>query len=131
MSATTTRSSRLPQVLVVDDDAAMRSALETSFLRHGWRVETASGAGEALFKFRRRQHALVVTDIRMPDGDGFAVMRQVRACEPHTGVILLTAFGSVPDAVMAMKDGACDYIRKPFTPEQVKEHVLPLLDGKK
>ena len=131
MSAIATRSVLLPQVLVVDDDAAMRSALETSFRRRGWRVETASGASEALIKFRRRQHALVVTDIRMPDGDGFAVMRQVRASEPHTAVILLTAFGSVPDAVMAMKDGACDYIRKPFTPEQVKEHVLPLLDGKK
>ena len=131
MSAVTTSAAAPPQVLVVDDDVAMRSALETSFLRHGWRVETAAGANEAIFKFRRRQYALVVTDIRMPDGDGFAVMRQVRACEPQTGVILLTAFASVPDAVMAMKDGACDYIRKPFSPEQVKEHVIPLLDGKK
>jgi DNA-binding NtrC family response regulator len=119
------------QVLLVDDDAGMRTALETSFLRHGWRVEVAAGASEAMAKFRRCPHPLVVTDIRMPDGDGFAVMRQVRAWEPRTAVILLTAFGSVPDAVTAMKDGACDYIRKPFTPEQVKEHVVPLLEGKK
>jgi DNA-binding NtrC family response regulator len=116
-----------PQVLVVDDDAAMRAALETSFLRHGWRVETAAGANEAVFKFRRRQHALVVTDIRMPDGDGFAVMRQVRACEPQTAVILLTAYGSVPDAVGAMKDGACDYLIKPVAFDQLERAAQQIL----
>ena len=58
------------QVLVVDDDAGMRAALEISFLRHGWRVETAGGATEAMAKFRRGQHPLIVTDIRMADGDG-------------------------------------------------------------
>jgi len=120
-------SAPLPQVLVVDDDTSMRTALETSFLRHGWRVETAAGASEALFKFRRRQHALVITDIRMPDGDGFAVMRQVRAFEPHTAVILLTAFGSVPDAVMAMKDGACDYLVKPVAFEQLERAAQQIL----
>jgi DNA-binding NtrC family response regulator len=116
-----------PQVLVVDDDAAMRAALETSFVRHGWGVETACGVGEAIFKFRRRAQPLVVTDIRMPDGDGFAVMRQVRAWEPQTGVILLTAFGSVPDAVSAMKDGACDYFVKPIAFEQLERAAQQIL----
>jgi len=114
-------------VLVVDDEAGMRSALAASFERRGWRVETASGAGEALVRFRRHQHPLVVTDIRMPDGDGFAVMQEVRALAPHTAVILLTAFGSVPDAVAAMKGGACDYLVKPvaFEPlERAAERVL-------
>jgi len=127
MNEAATHTGPPPQVLVVDDDAAMRTALETSFLRHGWRVETAGGAGEAIFKFRRRQHALVVTDIRMPDGDGFAVMRQVRACEPRTAVILLTAFGSVPDAVTAMKDGACDYLVKPVAFEQLERAAQQIL----
>lgn len=127
MNAVATSAAPPPQVLVVDDDLAMRAALETSFLRHGWRVETAAGASEAIFKFRRRQHALVVTDIRMPDGDGFAVMRQVRAWEPHTGVILLTAFGSVPDAVMAMKDGACDYLVKPVAFDQLERAAQQIL----
>src|ERR1700733_14624279 len=63
------------QVLVVEDDAGMRTALEISFLRHGWRVDTATGASDAMMKFRRGKHALIVTEIRMPDGDGFAVMR--------------------------------------------------------
>jgi DNA-binding NtrC family response regulator len=115
------------QVLVVDDDAAMRSALEISFLRHGWRVDSAAGAQEAVAKFRRRQYALIVTDIRMPDGDGFGVMREVRALAPHTAVILLTAFGSVPDAVAAMRDGACDYLIKPVAFEQLQRAAQKIL----
>ncbi len=96
------------RVLVVDDDPGMRAALEARFQRRGWRVETAAGAAEALERFRRGIHPLIVTDIRMPGEDGFFVMREARAIAPHTAVILLTAFGSVPDAVTAMKDGACD-----------------------
>ena len=108
------------RVLVVDDDGGMRAALEARFLRRGWQVETASSAAEALEKFRRAQHPLVVTDIRMPGDDGFAVMRRARALAPHTAVILLTGFGSVPDAVAAMRDGACDYLVKPVSFEQLE-----------
>jgi DNA-binding NtrC family response regulator len=123
-----TEQNRLaPQVLVVDDDAPMRSALETSFLRHGWRVETAAGASEAISKFRSRQHPLVVTDIRMPDGDGFAVMRQVHAWEPQAAVILLTAFGCVPDAVAAMKHGASEYLVKPVAFDELQSAACRIL----
>jgi len=114
-------------VLVVDDDASMRTALESSFLRRGWQVESAAGAQEAVAKFRRRQTPLVVTDIRMPDGDGFEVLRQVHAWEPRTAVILLTAFGSVPDAVAAMKDGACEYLVKPVSFEELERTARQIL----
>jgi DNA-binding NtrC family response regulator len=120
----------MSRVLVVDDDSGMRAGLEARFLRRGWKVETAASAAEALEKFRCGMHPLIVTDIRMPGEDGFHLMRTARALAPNTAVILLTAFACVPDAVAAMKDGACDYIRKPFTPDQVKEHVLPVLGGK-
>jgi DNA-binding NtrC family response regulator len=109
------------RVLVVDDEAGMRAALEAHFLRRDWRVDTAANADEALEKFRRGLHPLVVTDIRMPGADGFAVMREARGLAPHTAVILLTAFGSVPDAVTAMKGGACDYLVKPVSFEQLEE----------
>ncbi len=115
------------KVLVVDDDAGMRTALEISFLRRGWRVDTAAGTGEALVKFRRGQHALIVTDIRMPDGDGFKVMREARALAPRTAVILLTAFASVPDAVTAMKGGACDYLVKPVAFDQLERAAAQVL----
>src|SRR5437867_11731486 len=100
-------------VLVVDDEAGMRTALEVNFARRGWRVEAASGKADALARFRQRRHALVVTDVRMADGDGFAVMREVREIQSQAAVILLTGFGSVPDAVEAMKSGACEYLTKP------------------
>lgn len=115
------------RVLVVDDDAGMRAALEARFLRRGWHVETASYAAEAIAKFRRVRHPLVVTDIRMPGEDGFAVMRAVRELVPHTGVILLTAFASVPEAVAAMKDGACDYLIKPVSFEQLEQAAERIL----
>jgi len=102
-------------VLIVDDEAAMRAALEANFRRRGWGVQTASGVGEALAKFRNTPTALVVTDMRMPDGDGLQVMQGVRNCMPETPVILLTAYGSVPDAVQAIKGCACDYLQKPIS----------------
>jgi DNA-binding NtrC family response regulator len=115
------------RVLVVDDEAGMRSALEAHFLRRDWRVDTAANADEALEKFRRGLHPLVVTDIRMPGADGFTVMREARALAPHTAVILLTAFANVPDAVTAMKGGACDYLVKPVAFEQLERAAERIL----
>ncbi len=103
------------RVLVVDDEAAMRAALEANFRRRGWRVETAEGVSDALSKFRAMPASLVVTDMRMGDGDGLAVMEGVRRCVPDTPVIFLTAYGSVPDAVQAIREGACDYLQKPVS----------------
>jgi DNA-binding NtrC family response regulator len=108
------------QVLIVDDEAAMRAALEANFRRRGWSVQTASGVGDALCKFHSAPSTLVVTDMRMPDGDGLQVMQGVRKFVPDTPVILLTAYGSVPDAVQAIKDGACDYLQKPVSFEQLE-----------
>lgn len=109
------------QVLVVDDEAPMRAALEAHFVRDGWEVITAYGARDALEKFRREPCPLVVTDMRMPDGDGLRVMRGVRELAPQVGVIFLTAFGSVPDAVSAIREGASDYLVKPVCFSQLKE----------
>jgi DNA-binding NtrC family response regulator len=116
------------RLLVVDDEAGMRSALEASFRRRGWKVETAGSAADAVARFRQRMHPLVITDIRMPGTDGFALMRELRALAPQTAVILLTAFGSVPDAVNAMRGGACDYLIKPVAFEPLERAVRRLLE---
>jgi DNA-binding NtrC family response regulator len=108
-------------VLVVDDEAAMRAALEAHFVRDGWEVTTAYGANDAVAKFRRAPCSLVVTDMRMPDGDGLGVMRRLRETAPQVGVVFLTAFGTVPDAVRAMREGACDFLVKPVCFERLKE----------
>lgn len=118
----------MSQVLVVDDEVAMRTALQASFVHHGWSVDCACGLHDAIAKFRRGRPGLVVTDIRMPDGDGLAVMREVRALEPRTAVILLTAFGSIPDAVSAMKNGACDYLVKPVGFEELERAARRVLE---
>ena len=118
------------QVLVVDDEAAMRAALEANFRRQGWKVTTAGGASEALERFRLAPCPLVVTDMRMPDGDGLRVMQEVRALAPETAVIFLTAFANVPEAVKAMREGACDYLIKPISFEQLRESAARVLTSR-
>jgi DNA-binding NtrC family response regulator len=115
------------QVLVVDDERAMRAALEAAFSRKGWRVKCAGGTREALACFQSDPCALVVTDMRMPDGNGMEVMQGVRALAPGTAVILLTAFGNIPEAVKAMREGACDYLVKPISFDQLEEAARRLL----
>jgi DNA-binding NtrC family response regulator len=107
-------------VLVVDDEPGIRSALRANFLRHGWRVETASCVREAISNLEGKEFDLVVSDVRMPDGTGMDVMRSVSMLSPGAAVILLTAYGSVPDAVSAMRDGALDYLTKPVSFDQLQ-----------
>jgi len=117
----------MKRLLIADDDAGMRAALEARFLQRGWEVDVAVNGVEALQKFRQHSHALVITDIRMPGRDGFELMREVQAASPRTAVILLTAYGCVPDAVQAIRSGACDYLVKPVCFEKLElavEHVL-------
>lgn len=110
-------------VLVVDDEPGMRMALKTNFQRDGWVVDTASGTVEALRKLNAQDFPLVVTDVRMPDGDGLELMRSLRSLRPSTAVIVLTAFGSVPQAVQAMRGGAFDYLTKPISFEELQSTV--------
>ena len=117
----------MSHVLVVDDEASMRAALDANFRRSGWQVSTAGGVAEALAKFRSAPCGLVVTDMRMGDGDGLAVMQGVRQIAPETAVILLTAYGSVPEAVLTMKEGACDYLMKPVSFAQLEEAAQRIL----
>src|SRR5689334_14202703 len=100
------RRRRMKSLLIVDDDPAIRTALEVGFRRSGWTTECASGVQEALFKFRNHIFPLVITDVKMPDGTGLEVLDGVRNMAPLTAVILLTAHGDVGDAVRAMRGGA-------------------------
>ncbi len=120
--------SAAPQVLVVDDDPAMRTALETSFLRHGWRVETAAGASEAIVQVSPPPASRwwsPISACRME-----TALRSCARFAPASrapAVILLTAYASVPGAVAAMKDGACDYLVKPVAFEQLERAAQQVL----
>jgi len=81
----------MKRLLIADDDAGMRAALEARFRRRGWLVDVAVNGTEALQKFRAGLHSLVITDVRMPGRDGFELMREVQSSSARTAVILLTA----------------------------------------
>ena len=122
----------MKRLLIADDDAGMRAALEARFQRRGWLVDVAVNGTEALAKFRAGLHSLVITDVRMPGRDGFELMREVQKREvqtssARTAVILLTAYGCVPDAVEAMRNGACDYLVKPVCFEKLELAVEQVL----
>jgi DNA-binding NtrC family response regulator len=124
-------SDEVLSVMVVDDEPGIRTALRANFLRHGWRVETASSVRDAIRGVEGQEFDLVVTDMRMPDGTGMEVMRAARKASPETAVILLTAYGSVPDAVNAMRDGALDYLTKPIPFDRLQATAAQVMNRTK
>ncbi len=118
----------MSDLLIVDDEFAMRTALETSFRQCGWLVATAGSVAEAISIFRHDPCGLILTDMRMGDGDGLQLMQGIRQIAQQTPVIFLTAYGNVSEAVLAIKEGACDYLIKPVSFEQLKQAVQRILD---
>lgn len=121
--------------MIVDDSSVMRKIVERSLRQAGIDLEKVVEAGngaEALGALRENQVDLILCDINMPVMDGLEFVRQMNAVENAKGVpvVMITTEGSESHVVEALSAGARGYIRKPFTPDQVKEHVVPLL-GKK
>lgn len=115
------------RILVVDDDHSMRLALAESLESCGYDIAAAENGREALELFRNGKFDLVVTDMKMPGMTGIDVLRVVKELAPDVPVILITAYGTVGTAVEAMKEGAAEFIMKPFSLddlEAVVKHVL-------
>jgi len=102
------------QILVVDDEPKMRRVLEIMLQKMGHRVLTAGNGREALAHFQSHTVDLVITDLRMPEMDGIGLLASLRAQESDVPVLVITAHGTIETAVAAMKQGACDYILRPF-----------------
>jgi DNA-binding NtrC family response regulator len=115
------------RLLIVDDDQSMRAALYESLSSCGYEVETAENGADALVKFKEGQFAGVVTDMRMPKMSGMDVLRGVKKISPLTPVILITAYGTVNTAVEAMKEGASEFIMKPFSLDDLEFAVKNVL----
>ncbi|MBE0603745.1 MAG: sigma-54-dependent Fis family transcriptional regulator [Deltaproteobacteria bacterium] len=111
-------------ILIVDDDAMMRSFLSTVMREEGYAVEEAGNGSRALEALRRSEFDLVVTDLRMPDVSGMEVMREGRTLRPEARWVIVTAYGSIGNAVEAMKAGASDYMTKPFRDPDELRHVV-------
>jgi two-component system response regulator PilR (NtrC family) len=118
------------RILVVDDDQGMREFLEIMLSREGYGVGTASDAGKALSICRKEKFDLVITDLKMPKMDGIAFIKELKDFSPETVVIMITAYASGETAVIAMKEGAYDYIEKDFAIEDLKRIVRSALAGK-
>jgi len=112
-----------PTLLVVDDDSSNLESLEGVFAREGYTVLLAAGGREALESVRKRRVDVVLTDLMMPDMDGLDLLRSVKTVSPETEVILMTAYGTVARAVEAMKEGAYDFVTKPFKKIQIIKGV--------
>ena len=110
----------MARLLVVDDDLSMREFLELMLTREDYEVHLASGGQEALDLAARNRYDLVITDIRMRNVDGLEVLKGIKAVHPDSVVILISAFATVETAVVAMKEGAYDFIPKPFQIEELK-----------
>ena len=110
-------------VLVVDDEPDMRMALTHALSRCGFLVETASNGLEGIEKVKNKAFNAVITDMKMPEMSGMDVLEGVKKISPQIPVIMITAFGTVNKAVKAMKEGASDYILKPFSSEALEAAV--------
>jgi DNA-binding NtrC family response regulator len=117
------------ELLVVDDEPQMLIAINETLRRSGYSITTAGSGMEALRKLKEKYYQLVITDMRMPEVSGIDLLRKVKNLAPQTPVILLTAYGTVQNAVEAMKDGAYDYLLKPFSSESLENVVQRALNS--
>ena len=115
------------RVLVVDDEAIVAESCRRVLAEQGYSVDTVLSGREGLNRAFSQNFDLVMTDLRMPDLDGMDLVRALRAKQPQTAVVIITAFGTVPSAVEATRLGVADYIEKPFTPDQLAEAVARAL----
>ncbi len=107
------------KLLITDDEKLLRNSLKKHFQREGFQVYLAETGGEALRIYREVLPEIVLLDIRLPDQDGMEVLRRIRGVNPEALVILITAYGGIKSAVEAIKNGAQDYITKPFDIEEL------------
>jgi DNA-binding NtrC family response regulator len=114
-------------ILIVDDDRSIRRALERALEPLGFRIVTARDGVEARAAIETAPIDLALLDLRMPRLDGMALMRELARTHPDVRVIILTAHGTIEDAVEAMKLGAVDFVQKPFSVNEIRELVARVL----
>ncbi|NUN24699.1 MAG: sigma-54-dependent Fis family transcriptional regulator, partial [Candidatus Jettenia caeni] len=107
------------RVLVVDDEKLIRISLEDKLVKEGYKVTSLPNAIEGLKILQSTSFDAVITDLRLPKMDGIDFLREVKKAYPDIVVILMTAYGSIENAVIAMKEGAYDYVTKPFSLEEL------------
>jgi DNA-binding NtrC family response regulator len=118
-------------LLIVDDENVVRDSLGKWFEEEGYSVDTANSGREALLKLPRQRWDLALLDIKMPGMDGLELHRKIREVDPEIIVIIMTGYAAVDTAVQALKDGAYDYIMKPFDPDDLARLVAKALEHRR
>jgi DNA-binding NtrC family response regulator len=111
------------RLLVVDDELSVRKSLAAWLSEEGYEVDVAASGKEVLQKLSGEDWDVFLIDIKMPGMDGLELQRRIRESHPEAGIVIMTAYASVETAVEAMKQGAYEYIVKPFEPSQL-EHII-------
>jgi DNA-binding NtrC family response regulator len=112
-----------PMILVVDDEAGFRDMLQWELSNRGMKVETAANGTEALQLASKTKFDVIITDITMPEMNGLKLLEEINQISPQTRVIVSTGFGLVDMAVHAMKNGAFDFVLKPYDLEHLMTRV--------
>lgn len=115
------------RILIVDDEPSIRRILQVAFEKVGYTAATAENAEEALNLLNGEPYDCLVTDVTMPGKTGYELLREVKAGRPELPVVIITAFGTIPQAVQAIRDGAFEYVTKPFDLENLKKVVAAAL----
>ena len=114
----------MPDILLVEDKESLRRVLRLTLEAAGYSVTEAADTRAAINEISRAPHRIILTDLRMPHGSGLDVLHAARAADPDVPVVLMTAYGSIDEAVQAMKDGAQDFLQKPVD----SNHLLLLVE---
>lgn len=119
-----------PRILFIDDEEIVLRSCRRIFAGSGYEIDTAMSGEEGLSKALNQDFDLVVTDLKMPGIGGMEVLTRLRKSRPDTTVIIFTGYASVDTAREALKNGAFDYIPKPFTPEEIREVIKNALEAR-
>jgi two-component system response regulator HydG len=109
----------MPKILIIEDDISFCKLLEKFLIKKAFDVTISFSADEARLAIKKESFDLILTDLRLPDSDGIGLMAEFKASNPEIPVILMTGYSDVNTAVKAIKNGAADYISKPFNPDEV------------
>ena len=116
------------RILIVEDDPKMRDALQYIMRKEGYGVDAVGEGESALEKLKATDYELIISDLKLPGMDGMDVLRAAKKYKPYVGVIVITAYGTIDSAVVAMKSGAEDYITKPFNIDHIRLVVKKALE---
>jgi len=114
--------------MIVDDELIVRDSLMNWISMEGYEVDVAESGKEALNKLEKEKYDILLVDIKMPEMDGIELLTKIKENEPDTEVVMITAYGSIDTAVSAMKKGACDYVLKPFDPEEISMLIQKIVE---